>query len=243
MKFLKNLLHNREKRKSFCSVIIVAAGNASRMGDIDKIMCDVGGTPVIIQSMLPFEESALIQEIVVITRRECMLEVRQLCKEYSLTKVAKILPGGESRMESVKIGLGEVNTSADLVAIHDGARPFVNREVLEKAVLQAEQTGAAAPGIPIKDTIKLAQSGLIQRTLPREALYAIQTPQVFEVTLIKAAITKAFQDGISLTDDCSAVERLGFSVAVTTGSEENIKLTTPFDLLLGEAILSGRNSR
>ncbi|MDF2838575.1 MAG: 2-C-methyl-D-erythritol 4-phosphate cytidylyltransferase [Evtepia sp.] len=241
MKFLKKLLHGNEKHQSICSVILVAAGSASRMGGINKVMYELDGTPVIIHSLRPFEESRLIEEIVVVARRESMVEIGQLCKSYGISKVSKVLPGGESRMESVQIGLNEVNASADLIAIHDAARPFICREVLEEAVLQAELTGAAAPGIPVKDTIKVTERGLVQSTLQRDTLFAIQTPQVFEASLIKAAISKAVQDGVSLTDDSSAVERLGFSVAVTAGSEENIKLTTQNDLILGEAILSGRN--
>lgn len=241
MKFLKKWLNGKEKRQCFCSVIIVAAGNATRMGGMDKIMYELAGTPVVVHSLRPFEKSKLIQEIVVVTRRESMLEIGKLCKSYGFTKVSKILPGGESRMESVQIGLNEVNPSADLIAIHDGARPFINHEVLEEAIQQAKLTGAAAPGVPVKDTIKLTERGVVQSTLPRDCLYAIQTPQVFEASLIKAAMAKALQDGVTLTDDCSAVERLGFSVVVTAGSEENMKLTTPNDLLLGEVILSGRN--
>lgn len=238
MKFLK-WLNRKDKRQSFCSAVIVAAGNASRMGGTDKIICELGGIPVIVRSLQFFQESQLIQEVIIVTRQEIMLEIGRLCKDYGLSKVTKIMPGGESRMESVQIGLCEVNATADLIAIHDGARPFLSKEVLENAVRQAELTGAAAPGIPVKDTIKLTEKGVIKRTLPRELLYAIQTPQVFEATLIKAAIAKAKEDGVAITDDCSAVERLGFPVIVTVGSEENIKLTTPNDLLLGEVILSG----
>jgi 2-C-methyl-D-erythritol 4-phosphate cytidylyltransferase len=202
---------------------------------------ELGEIPVIVHSLRPFEESKLIHEVIVVTRRDNMLEIGEYCKYYGLSKVGKILPGGKSRMESVQIGLSEVNDSADLIAIHDGARPFLSLEVLEETIRQAETTGAAAPGIPVKDTIKLAEKGIVKHTLPRESLYAIQTPQIFEASLIKAALTKALEDGASLTDDCSAVERLGFSVVITHGSEENIKLTTPKDLLLGESILIGRN--
>ena len=241
MKLFKKWFRKKERERPFCSAIVLAAGSATRMEGVDKIMLELGGIPVIVHSLRPFEESSLIQEIVVVTRRESLVDIGRLCKDYGFTKVTKILPGGSTRMASVQKGLVEVNRAAELIAIHDGARPFVTREVAEEAILRAQATGAAAPGIPVKDTIKLTEQGMVRQTLPRESLVAIQTPQVFEASLIRAALAKALHDGAALTDDCSAVERLGFPVAVTTGSEENIKLTTPDDLILGEAILAGRN--
>lgn len=242
MKFLKKLFRKKTAdQPDFCSLLLVAAGTASRMGGIDKVLCELGSIPVIVRAIQPFQESDLIHEIVVVTRRELMVEVGQLCRLYQLTKVTRIIPGGADRRESVQLGLGELSAKAVLVAIHDGARPLITREVLEAAVLRASLAGAAAPGIPVKDTVKLTEGGVVKETLPRERLCAIQTPQVFEVSLIKAALARSVTDGVSLTDDCSAVERLGFTVVVTPGSEENIKLTTPGDLLLGESILAGRD--
>lgn len=238
----KRLFRKKEKkRQALCSLVLVAAGSASRMEGRDKILCELGGTPVLIHSLRPFEASPMIQEIVIVTRREVMLEIGELCKLYGLSKVTKILPGGASRAESVRIGLGEIRQDADLVAIHDGARPFVTQTLLEETIAAAANYGAAAPGIPLKDTIKVVEQGIVRETLPRETLCAVQTPQVFEVSLIRAALTRAGQEGAALTDDCSAVERLGFPVVMTQGSEENIKLTTPNDLLLGEYILAGRD--
>jgi len=238
----KRLFGQKErKRQALCSLVLVAAGSASRMEGMDKILYELGGTPVIIHSLRPFEASPRIQEIVIVTRREIILEIGELCKLYGLTKVTKILPGGASRLESVRIGLDEIKQDADLVAIHDGARPFATQELLEETIAAAAEYGAAAPGIPVKDTIKVVQQGIVRETLPRETLFAIQTPQVFEFSLIRAALTRAWLDGASLTDDCSAVERLGFSVVMTQGSEENMKLTTPNDLLLGEYIMAGRD--
>lgn len=241
MNFLKKWFHKKEKTQRFCSVVLVAAGTANRMGGIDKIMLELAELPVIVHSLRTFEESMLVHEIVVVTRHDLIVQMGQLCKEYGVTKVTSILPGGDSRMASVQIGLDEVNAKANLIAIHDGARPFLSQEVLEDTILRAEDNGAAAPGIPVKDTVKVVENGIVKNTLPRDRLFAIQTPQIFEASLIRAALKKAVQDGAVLTDDCSAVERLGFSVVVTKGSEENIKLTTPQDLLLGEAILERRD--
>ena len=242
MKFLRGLFRKKDAHNpDFCSLLLVAAGTASRMGGVDKVLYELGGVPVIVRAIQPFQESDLIHEIVVVTRRDSMVEVGQLCRLYQLTKVTRVVPGGEDRRASVQLGLEDLSPKAQLVAIHDGARPLITRDVLEAAVLRAGLAGAAAPGIPIKDTVKLLEGGVVKETLPRERLCAIQTPQVFEVSLIKAALARSITDGVSLTDDCSAVERLGFTVSVTPGSEENIKLTTPGDLLLGESILAGRD--
>ncbi len=240
LKILRKIFPQKEPETLCCGAILVAAGSAARMEGQDKILYPLGGIPVIVHSLRPFQEAALVTEIVVVTRRDIIMEVGALCKEYGLTKVKTIIPGGGTRTESVQIGLGELSREVSLVAIHDGARPFVPREVVMEAIARAAITGAAAPGIPVKDTIKITAGGAVRETLDRSALVAIQTPQVFELSLIKAALSKAVADGAVLTDDCGAVERLGFPVAVTAGSEENIKLTTPSDLVLGEAILGRR---
>lgn len=241
MNILKRLFHAPEQEKPlFCSLVLVAAGSASRMEGRDKILCELGDWPVLVHSLRPFAASGLIQEIIVVTRADCVLEVGRLCKRFQIGKVTKILPGGASRSQSVALGLAELSEEATLVAIHDGARPFVTQALLEEAVMAAAASGAAAPGIPVKDTIKVVEDGVVCHTPPREGLYAMQTPQVFDVSLIRAALRKAEEDGVALTDDCAAVEHLGHAVVVTAGSEENVKLTTPHDLLIGEAILARR---
>lgn len=242
MQFFKKLFRPKEKKEqSTCSVVMVAAGTATRMEGKDKILYDLGGTPVIIHSLRPFELSPMVQEIIIVTRHDIMVEISQLCKLYGCNKVTKIIPGGDTRTESVRLGVNEVREGTDLVAIHDGARPFVTLDVLEEAIKTAAEFGAAAPSISVKDTIKTVAGGVVQETLPRDSLCAVQTPQVFERSLIRAALAKAIQDDLILTDDCSAVERLGFPVVMTRGSEENMKLTTPNDLLLAESILAARD--
>jgi 4-diphosphocytidyl-2-methyl-D-erithritol synthase len=143
-------------------------------------------------------------------------------------------------MESVFAGLQEVSSDKNLIAIHDGARPFVTDGLLREVILRAAECGAAAPDIPVKDTVKRVKKGMVEETLARQGLYCIQTPQVFEASLIRAALTRAIKERSVLTDDCAAVERMGMKVALTRGSEENIKITTPADLLLAEVILEGR---
>ena len=164
----------------------------------------------------------------------------RLCREFNLDKVRKVIVGGQERIHSVQAGLREVDPEADLIAIHDGARPLVPQEIIRDTVARAALTGAAAPGVPVTDTIKRTEDGQTVETVDRSSLWAVQTPQVFEAGLIRGATQKALEDGVLLTDDCGAVERLGMRVTLTEGSRENIKITTPFDLLLGEAILEAR---
>ena len=187
---------------------------------------------------MAFVQAAEIVEIVVVTREELVAELAALCRELQISKVSKVIRGGHTRTQSARMGTLEVRREAELIAIHDGARPFVSQEVISAAIEKAAQTGAAAPAVPVKDTIKSAADGVVERTLDRSKLYAVQTPQVFEASLIRAALQKALDDGIELTDDCAAVERLGMRVSLTPGDEKNIKLTTPADLLWGEAPLS-----
>ena len=230
-------LFRRKKKKAepLCSAVIVAAGSSSRMG-FDKLLADVGGTPVLVRCLEAFQQASSISEIVVVTREELVPEVARLCQEFQLTKVTKVIRGGENRTQSARLGTLEANRDVPLIAIHDGARPFVTVQVIEDAVAQAGKTGAAAPAVPVKDTIKTVKDGLVERTLDRTQLYAVQTPQVFDASLIRAALQKALEDGVELTDDCAAVERLGMKVVLTAGDDRNIKLTTPVDLLLGERL-------
>lgn len=218
-----------------CSVVVVAAGSSSRMG-FDKVLADVGGLPVIVRCLKSFEKAPSVSEVVVVTRTDLVPEVARLCQDFGLSKVVKVIRGGEDRTQSARLGTLECASKAKLIAIHDGARPFVTVQVIEDAVAQAAVNGAAAPAVPVKDTIKAAHDGLVERTLDRTELYAVQTPQVFDGDLIRAALQKALDDGVELTDDCAAVERLGMRVALTPGDERNIKLTTPADLLIGEIL-------
>ncbi len=219
-----------------CSMIVVAAGSSTRMGQ-DKIMKLLGDAPVIVHSLRTFEQMAEIGEVIVVTRDDLIPEIAALCKTYGMTKVVKVIRGGASRVESARLGTLEADTDAKLIAIHDGARPFVTAEVVKAAIAKAAETGAAAPAIPVKDTIKVARKGLVEETPDRAMLYAVQTPQVFDASLIRAALQSAMDAGAEVTDDCSAVERLGMKVSLTEGDDRNIKLTTPTDLLWGESLL------
>lgn len=233
-------LFQKKTEKPRCSAVIVSAGAARRMGGIDKVLAPLGELPVLVHTLYAFQDCPSVEEIVVVAREDLMVEVGRLCREFCLDKVKKVMAGGLERIHSVQAGLAEVSPEANLIAIHDGARPLVSQEIIRDTVARAAVTGAAAPAVPLTDTIKRAQDGLTLETVDRETLWAVQTPQVFEAGLIKAATKKAMEDGELLTDDCGSVERLGMKVTLTSGSRENIKITTPLDLVLGEAILQAR---
>lgn len=240
MGLLKKLFGTPEPARPFCSAVVVAAGSARRMEGIDKILCPIGGVPILLQALAPFQASEQVDEIVIVTREDLMVSIGNLCSQKGITKVRRLVKGGESRTESVLAGIGETDPQAELIAIHDGARPFLTEAILEETIAKARERGAAAPAIPLKDTVKRVQDGMAAETLDRDSLAAVQTPQIFEAGLIKGALHQARKDGVSITDDCAAVERLGFPVCLTRGSEENIKITTPADLMLGEWILVRR---
>lgn len=240
MGFLQKLFGKQAPVQPFCSAIVVAAGSAKRMEGIDKVLCPLGGIPLLLHTLAPLQASEQVDEIVLVTREDLMVTVGTLCSQNGLTKVRRVVKGGEERMDSVLAGIQEADPSATLIAIQDGARPFLTVEVLEETIQAAAQRGAAAPAVPVKDTIKRVKDGVVVETLERSALMAVQTPQIFDADLIKGALTKAKQDQAVLTDDCAAVERIGFPVYLTQGREENIKITTPGDLLHGEVILAQR---
>ncbi len=241
MGVLKRLLGRKKGKGYSCSVIVPAAGSSRRMGE-DKLLLGVGDVPVILLTLRALESSQYVREIILVTREDLIVPLGQLCKDARLDKVKRVVTGGATRMESVLAGLREVDPAAELIAIHDGARPFVTTEIIDAAIEMAAQRGAAAPAVAVKDTIKQAADGVVERTPDRSHLFAIQTPQVFEHGLILGALEKARSDGAELTDDCAAVERLGMPVYLSAGSYENIKLTTPEDLAVAEAIMERRGA-
>ena len=212
----------------YCGAVIVAAGTASRMGGIDKVMAPLGGEPMIVRTVRAFQNCDAIREIVVVTRQDLIVRVMDLCAGFE--KVKAVIVGGADRQESVENGFRALSARVRLVAVHDGARPLVTNAVIDRAVRAAHTYGAAAPGVPVKDTIKIVRGGVVKETPDRSSLQAIQTPQVFDIHLLRAALKKARDDKAAITDDCSAVERMGMSVKVVEGDERNIKVTTPVDL-------------
>ena len=218
-----------------CGAVIVAAGNASRMGGIDKVMAPIGGEPMILRTVRAFQNCDAIRQIVIVTRQDLVMPIMDLCRE--LDKVQVVLVGGNSRQESVEIGIGALSSEMKLVAVHDGARPLITYEVIDRTVRAAHTYGAAAPAIPVKDTVKVVRGGIVESTPDRATLRAVQTPQVFDKDLLSGALSKAREGEATVTDDCSAVELLGMSVKIVEGDERNIKITTPIDLKVAEALL------
>ncbi|HPE16930.1 MAG TPA: 2-C-methyl-D-erythritol 4-phosphate cytidylyltransferase [Oscillospiraceae bacterium] len=221
-----------------CSAVVAAAGSSSRMGGADKLFLPLFGVPVLARTLMALEDCDEITEIVVVTREESIVAVGDLCRSFGISKATKVVVGGATRLESVLIGLLEIDRAAPLALIHDGARPLVTPALVSRVVSRAAETGAAAPALPVKDTVKEAEDGFVRRTPDRTRLFTVQTPQVFESSLIKGALQKAAADGVAVTDDCAAVERLGMSVALVEGEERNLKVTTKVDVIILEALLS-----
>lgn len=220
-----------------CGAVIVAAGSASRMGGIDKIMAPLGGKPLIARTAAAFQECDAIKEIVIVTRPELIVPIRDLCA--GMGKLTAVVQGGSSRQESVMLGLNALSPKMQLVAIQDGARPLVSWQLIDRVVRAGNTYGAATPAVPVKDTIKVVTGGIVKETPPRAGLYAVQTPQVFDFDLLRGALRKAQEEDAAVTDDCSAVERLGMSVKIVAGEETNLKVTTPMDLKIAEMLLEG----
>lgn len=218
-----------------CGAVLVAAGSASRMGGIDKVMAPLGGMPMIVRTARAFQDCEAIKEIVIVTRQDLILPITGLCQ--GMDKVKAVVVGGGSRQESVWLGLNALSKEVELAAVHDGARPLVSGALIDRVVRAAHSYGAAAPAIPVKDTIKVEQGGMIASTPDRSTLRAVQTPQVFDFDLLRGALQKAEKDGAAVTDDCSAVERLGMNIRLVEGEERNLKVTTPLDLKIAEMLL------
>ena len=239
MKFLPGRKSAAEERP-FCSAVIVAAGSSQRMGS-DKIFAALGGLPVLVRSVRCFEREDCVDEIVIVTREEKLEQVASLVKKYGLDKVSKVIIGGSTRVESCLAGVSETDHRAELIAIHDGARPLVSGEIIRNTVLAAHRSYAAIPVVRSTDTLKmLDDKGTVCGSVDRDAVYRVQTPQVFRADLIKGALTEAMKRGLPLTDDSTAMDILGIRTQTVEGSEDNIKLTTPRDFVIAEAILRAR---
>lgn len=218
-----------------CGAVIVAAGSASRMGGIDKVMAALGGEPMIARTVRAFQQCGAIADIVIVTRPDLIRPISALCAQ--MDKVRMVVAGGQSRQESVAMGLNALPKGVELAAVHDGARPLITDAVIDRTVRAANSYGAAAPAVPVKDTIKVVRGGLVTDTPDRASLQAVQTPQVFDFDLLRGALKKAAEDAAAVTDDCSAVERLGMAVKIVEGDERNLKVTTPMDLKIAEMLL------
>jgi 2-C-methyl-D-erythritol 4-phosphate cytidylyltransferase len=224
-----------EKQK--VAAIIVAAGESRRMGDIDKMLAELSGEPILTRATRPFQECKLIDQIVVVVSGEKENRCRSLVTGGEWSKVTDVCVGGERRQDSVAAGLNQLK-DFEWVVIHDGARPLVTVDLIERGLEEARETGAAAAAVLVTDTIKIVgRDEIVRKTLDRRGLRVVQTPQVFRFDVIQIAHQ---QDCSDVTDDALLVERLGHRVKLYPGSYDNIKVTTPDDLVLAELFLKKR---
>ena len=227
---------------AFVSAIIVAAGGSVRMGIADsKQFIPLLSHPAIEYTLRAFQQAPRISEIVVVCREQDKQRIQDIVDENGFAKVSRLVLGGASRAESVRNGINGASERAKYYAIHDGARPLITVEEIERVVEAAFETGAATLGTSVTDTIKVVDGfNKIESTPLRSQLRAVQTPQVFECELYKFALENAGDNAVNFTDDCSLIENMGGEVEVVKGSVENIKLTTPIDIIIAESILKTR---
>lgn len=214
-----------------------------RMGyPIPKTYLTFDSVPIIVHTLRIFQNSDLIDDVyLVIQENDKEYATHEIVEKYALTKVREIIAGGKERQDSVRNAISCLTAEHELVVIHDGVRPLLEKEMLEKTIQIAIKEGAAITGVPVKDTVKsLNKSGMIKKTVDRKNLFLIQTPQVFKKEIILKAYAVAYQEQYYGTDDSSLVERLGIPIKLVEGSYENIKITTPEDLLLAELIAKKR---
>ena len=231
------------KRDSyFVSAIIAAGGSSTRLGgDVTKQMMTICGLPVIVHTLLAFENCPRISEIVVVAKEDEVDRYADFAREHGITKFKVAVKGGSTRQESVLNGFNATNEKADFVAIHDGARCLITPEEIDKVLLAAYKYGAATASVSAFDTVKLADSkGFISETVDRTKVRLAQTPQVFGRTLYCAAAYTAREEGFEATDDCMLCERINQKIKLVECSRENIKITTARDIKTAERILSGR---
>ncbi|MFA0816715.1 MAG: 2-C-methyl-D-erythritol 4-phosphate cytidylyltransferase [Anaerofustis sp.] len=227
--------------EDFVSAIIPAAGMSSRMNaEKNKNFLCIQGYPVLSYSLTVFCQCKEIQEIILVHKPGDRKEIDNAVNIAKPDKPIKLVFGGETRQQSVYFGLGAVDPKSVYTVIHDAARPFVTREIIENCLRAAKQHEAACAAVKAKDTYVLANRGEIESSLNRDLLYLIQTPQIFRSELILRAHEAARADNVEATDDTTLVKRIGHPVALTPGSYDNIKLTTYDDLLFAEMIMRNK---
>ena len=222
------------------SAVIVCAGNSTRMGGVNKLLLPLGERKVIGVTMQAFQSCESISEIIIVAREDDIPGIQAEAEAAGITKLAACTTGGSTRQESVINGIRKISKESELVAVHDGARPLVKPEHIEKVIKDASVFGGATLGVPVKDTIKTVDGGLIVDTPPRSSLYITQTPQIFKRSLYFEGIDFALEHGLDFTDDCQLVEAIGGKVAMTVGDYTNIKITTPEDIAIAEVLLKQR---
>ena len=222
-------------RRPDAAAILLAAGESRRMGGADKLFAPLGGAPVLLRSLRAFERSDAVDYIVVAAARGSLARVRELAARGGIRKLAALVEGGARRQDSAARALAQVGGGAEIVLVHDAARPLVGARVIAEAVRVAAEFGAAIPAVPVKDTIKLAAADMrVAETPPRNRLWAAQTPQAFRADILRDAHARVSDDA---TDDAAMVEAAGHPPKLFMGDPRNIKITAPEDLPIAEALL------
>ncbi len=233
----------KENRRYFTSAVVLAAGSGERFGleNGKKQFCPVAGIPAVVRSLLAFQASEYISEIVLVTSAEDVSRCESYRETYKLSKLTKILPGGADRQASAKLGFDAIDVKAKFVAIHDGARCLVTPDMIRETVRAAYEHGAAIAAEPSRDTVKRAcAQGFAEESPDRSTIWLAKTPQVFLSDMYRAAVYMAEKDNVRATDDSMLAERLGFKVRLVDCGSENIKITLPIDVQIAEAILRAR---
>ena len=230
----------KEEKPLTCGAVVLGAGSAQRMG-FDKMTVMLDRQPVLVRAVNAFQLSPLIEEIVVVTKTDRIEEIADLCRQYNLTKVSAVVCGGKTRTESALAGVMALKKDCRLTAIHDGARPLVSQALIEACIRKASIQYAAIPVVRSTDTLRgIDEKGALTGIYDRDKIVRVQTPQVFQTELVKGALSDAVQKGLTFTDDATAVERLGMKIQAVEGEEDNLKLTTPQDLVIAQGILERR---
>lgn len=231
-------------KEHFVSVIIAAAGMSNRMGSkINKQFIAIDGKPILAHTIEKFEKCRHVDEIILVSKEEELDYCRkEIVKKYKFNKVANIIRGGKERQDSIYNGILALNEKTDIVLTHDGARPFVKNESIEDGIKAVIEHGACVVGVPVTDTIKVVSGeNSIQSTPQRSLLWAAQTPQCFRKHILIKGYESAITDEFFGTDDSSIVERIGYDVKMIMGSYDNIKITTPEDIILAESLFKDKD--
>jgi 2-C-methyl-D-erythritol 4-phosphate cytidylyltransferase len=222
------------------AAIVVAAGKGERFGAPDKVFLPIGGRPMLAQVLSTIEQAHSIRDVILVVGEHTRASALDLAAEGAWSKVRSVVVGGARRQDSVAAGLAVISPSFDVVAIHDGARPLAPASLFDACVSSALANGAAIAAAPVTDTLKRVSGGKIAETVPREHLWAAQTPQAFRIELLKQAIDFATREGLNVTDEASILEAMGISTAIVQSTSANLKITHQDDLWLAEALLAHR---
>lgn len=224
------------------TAIIVAGGSSQRMG-FDKLLAPIEGKPVVAHSIAAFEQSNSVAEIILVARAERLSEYEKISESYGFRKISAIIPGGVRRQDSVSRGLEKLQQRTEFIAVHDAARPLVSADLIERLFQFARDHGGAASAAPIVDTLKrVDREHLVVGSIDRTDLFAVQTPQIFQRALLEKAYREVFDAGLEVTDEISAVERIGGKIILLPNESPNFKITYPADLQLAEFLLRQRAS-